>query len=201
MDKIRQIIVDRAKERHRSLRNLSIAIEKHPGYLHQFVNYGSPSDLPEKVRRSLAKELDVPERLLTAGAVDIAEIAALPRLPVMGHALAGSDTIMINEGPIEYVERPHFLANVPDAFAVFSWGTSMEPRFRPGLLLYINPHRPPRQGDDVLVEKNNGEALIKEFIKETGDHLILKQLNPAKTLKIALDQVRGAYKIVGIVIG
>lgn len=198
MDNIRQLIVDRAKEQGRSLRRLSLAIHKHPGYLHQFVNYGSPHELPEQARNDLAKELDLAPHLLRAEPpAGASQLGGLPKLPVMGHGVAGQDLIMINEGPIEFVERPHFLSNVPDAFAVFSWGTSMEPRIRPGLLLYINPHRPPRAGDDVLVEQTDGQALIKEFVRRTAEEIILRQLNPEETIKIPTNCLRGAYKVVG----
>ena len=73
----------------------------------------------------------------------------------------------------------------------------MEPRYEPGWLLHVNPFKPPIRGRDVVVYKQDNAVLIKQFVSWEGDTLVLRQLNPADTLRIPRAEVRECHLVVG----
>ena len=57
-------------------------------------------------------------------------------------------------------------------------GESMEPRFRDGYLIFVDPAVPPDHGRFVVVQgENSNEATFKQLIVE-GKRKYLKALNP-----------------------
>ncbi|TAH33046.1 MAG: XRE family transcriptional regulator [Alphaproteobacteria bacterium] len=119
-------------------------------------------------------------------------------LPVLGMAQAGKhSTLVITETPVSFIDRPPNLAGNNSAFAVWVAGKSMEPRFRLGEIIYINPAKPVDAGCFVLIELLDGSAFVKELIKQTQSKVILRQYNPAKDLEIALTEVKNIYRVVG----
>ncbi len=62
------------------------------------------------------------------------------------------DAVSFTGQVIDTVRRPPALKGIEDAFAIFVTGTSMEPRYFEGDLLFVHPTRPPEPGCDVLVE-------------------------------------------------
>lgn len=75
------------------------------------------------------------------------------------------------------------LEGVDGAYAVRVYGTSMEPRFKAGETVWINPNEPVRAGDDVIVqvateEENQRESYIKEFRSQSSKVTRLWQHNP-----------------------
>ncbi len=73
----------------------------------------------------------------------------------------------------------------------------MEPRYKPGWLLHVNPFKPPIRGRDVVVYKQGQIVLIKQFVGWEGDTLVLRQLNPPDTLRIPRTDVRECHLVVG----
>lgn len=65
MDNLRKKIENLLKERGISLASASVQIGKNSAYMHQFINKGSPVNLPEEQRIRLANILDVDEQELT----------------------------------------------------------------------------------------------------------------------------------------
>lgn len=119
-------------------------------------------------------------------------------LPVLGMAQAGKhNTLIITETPVSFIDRPPNLVGNNGAFAVWVAGKSMEPRFRIGEVIYINPAKPVDIGCYVLVELLDGSAYVKELIKQTQTKVILRQYNPAKDLEIASTEVKNIYRVVG----
>lgn len=125
-------------------------------------------------------------------------------LPITGSVAGGAKedgAFEMNGSPVDWTERPHHLAGVADAYAVYCWGSSMEPRFRAGDLLYVNPHKPVRSGDAVVVQIRSGNAAplayVKSYISQNDSILILEQINPSKRLEWPLDDVVSVHRIVG----
>jgi phage repressor protein C with HTH and peptisase S24 domain len=107
------------------------------------------------------------------------------KIPLMGQSEAGPDGRFIMNGQkIADVFCPPGLENVPDAYAVRVFGTSMEPRYRAGETVWLNPQLPVRSGDDVVVQlkaQSDGDELasyIKEFRSRSSKVLRLWQHNP-----------------------
>lgn len=107
------------------------------------------------------------------------------RIPLMGQSEAGANGKFIMNGQkVADVFCPPGLENVPDAYAVRVYGTSMEPRYRAGETVWLNPQMPVRAGDDVVVQlkpKDDGDEMasyIKEFRSRSSKVLRLWQHNP-----------------------
>jgi phage repressor protein C with HTH and peptisase S24 domain len=129
------------------------------------------------------------------------------RIPMMGQSEAGPNGRFIMNGAIVAdVFCPPGLENVPDAYAVRVYGTSMEPRYKAGETVWLNPQLPVRAGDDVVVQLKpevDGDEMasyIKEFRSRSSKTLKLWQHNPedgeSKELVFDNDTVFSVHKVV-----
>jgi hypothetical protein len=109
-------------------------------------------------------------------------------VPVRGTARGDNDgkgDFAFNGEVAGYVRRLPGLSGVNDAFALYVQGSSMSPWREEGGLVYINPHRPARVGDHVVVEMRPtqdgepGVVWLKKLIGRSPDgSLTLAQYNP-----------------------
>lgn len=194
------------------MKDLSRAIGKNDAYIQQFLDRQSPRRLPERERKLIAIHLGIDESALidddylnsigrpSGAQIRKAQPMALENkdLPIYGRALAGNPNAISLEGRmVGKTERPSFLENVEDAFAIYVNGDSMEPRFKHGEIVYINPHKPAMPGDDVLIEFLDDTGLVKELVRQTADKLIVKQHNPARRLTYKTDDIKHVRFIQG----
>jgi phage repressor protein C with HTH and peptisase S24 domain len=125
------------------------------------------------------------------------------RLKVLGMAQCGPDGWSLWNGDvIDMIERPASLNGVPNAYAVYVVGASMEPRYHPGEVVHIHPGRPIDVGAYVLVQRRGktGEAplaVIKRLVKRTGTKITLEQFNPAKVFDIKAADIVSIHRVVG----
>lgn len=98
-----------------------------------------------------------------------------------------------------YVPRLHFLSGVGSAYALYMNSDSQEPVFRHGDLLYVNPVIPPRIGDDIVIELQNGEAYIKRLLRRTAGQLTAQQFNPACELEFAASDIANVHLVVAVI--
>ena len=117
-------------------------------------------------------------------------------VPVMGTAAGSllSGAFQLQGGVIDYVRRPPALSGARDIYALYIEGSSMEPRYFPGELVYVNPHKPPRIGDTVIVQELNGDntpvaASIGVLHKRANGTIILRKYNP-RDAEITIVQTR-----------
>jgi phage repressor protein C with HTH and peptisase S24 domain len=128
-----------------------------------------------------------------------------PTLPVLGAAKGGKGGIFMQNGEaFDYVQRPSFLSDARDAYAVYMVGDSMEPRYFAGETLFVHPHKPVRQGDFVVVqlapEVEGGEAeyLVKQFVRQDQKRLQVREYQPKeRVFDVPAGRVIAAHKIVG----
>jgi len=105
-------------------------------------------------------------------------------VPLLGQSVTGPNgRFILNGQQIARLFCPPGLEGVEGAYAVRVYGTSMEPRFRAGETVWINPHEPVRAGDDVVVqiatdEEHVYDSYIKSFVSQSGSVLRLRQINP-----------------------
>jgi SOS-response transcriptional repressor LexA len=119
-------------------------------------------------------------------------------LPVMGAVKGGSEGFYFNEGePKEFVARPSGLDGVANAFALYVDGDSMEPRYFAGEILYVNPNRPITKSCFVAVELQDGQGMIKQFVKRSDETVLLRQFNPPKDIRLPTREVKRMYRITG----
>lgn len=119
----------------------------------------------------------------------------LPKdLQLLGTA-AGSEigrgAFQLSSDVVEYVRRPPGLLGVRDAYALYVEGESMSPRFEPGDMIFVHPHRKALVGDYIVIQEpdhRTGEtqAFVKRLVKVTPTVLRVKQFNPDATFDFAI---------------
>jgi phage repressor protein C with HTH and peptisase S24 domain len=93
-------------------------------------------------------------------------------------------------------------APIPDAYAVYVAGASMEPRYFPEEIVYVHPRLPVWAGDFVVAQIATGvdgdppEAYVKQLVSMDGKKLRLKQFNPKKTFSFPANKVVSVHKII-----
>lgn len=144
----------------------------------------------------------------------------LPRdVPIHGTATGAfveiqgnGDAVRIEEVEIEdavvgYARRPPAIDSNRKAYALYIVGESMEPRYRAGDLVYVDPRRAPMIGDDVIVQlvgDVNPEAdpgtvrhvLVKQLQRNTASHVELCQFNPPITFKVPKAKVHAVHRVI-----
>src|SRR5579884_581422 len=199
MDAARSAIVSRVAELGLSLSELSLKVGKNHAYFQQFIKRGVPNRLPEEVRGRVAEILGLDERLLKEASSTQVRLMMTDSLrsasrgalwiPLYGHAVGGKDGEFILSGnQVSEVLAPPNLKGVPDAYAVYVVGDSMEPRYFAGEAVFVNPRLPVRRGHFVVAQiaVQEGEpphAYIKRFVAREGRLLRLEQFNPKKILE------------------
>jgi phage repressor protein C with HTH and peptisase S24 domain len=98
-----------------------------------------------------------------------------------------------------YVPRLHTLSGVRSAYALYMSSDSQEPVLRHGDLLYVNPVIPPRLGDDVVIELQNGEAYIKRLLRRTTQEIVVQQFNPACELHFPASDIANVHLVVAVI--
>ena len=181
LDPVRRVVMERAREKHLTMADLSRAMGKNESYMHQFVHRGTPKRLPEEGRLVLATLLDVPETALRPdGAAPAMPLPLLPSgrpaaapsrfaTPAAQPALPAARDVPIyqDSGPIdataaeEWTWRPPRLVTAGGAFAL--WISRPRGRLRPGDLAYVRTTQPPRVGDTVVAVKGTEIAAIGDL--------------------------------------
>ena len=123
-------------------------------------------------------------------------------IPAYGQAVGGRDgEFILNGNRIADVLAPPSLQGVPDAYAVYVVGDSMEPRYFAGEAVFVNPRLPVRRGDFVVaqVAAEDGEpphAYVKRFVVREARTLKLEQFNPKKSLEFPVGRVISVHRII-----
>jgi phage repressor protein C with HTH and peptisase S24 domain len=124
------------------------------------------------------------------------------RIPAYGQAVGGRDgEFILNGNRIVDVLAPPSLQGVPDAYAVYVVGDSMEARYFAGEAVFVNPRLPVRRGDFVVAQiaVEPGEpphAYVKRFVARDARMLRLEQFNPKKTLQFPVARVISVHRII-----
>jgi phage repressor protein C with HTH and peptisase S24 domain len=117
-----------------------------------------------------------------------------------------SDIITIHDGDIiDYFRRPPGISNRRDVYALYVNGSSMEPRFMQGDPVFVDPKRPARPGDDVVIQIVDQQntikgSLIKRLIKQTATSITVAQFNPPAEFQIPVDRIaiNGLHRVIPI---
>src|SRR4051794_39071457 len=167
---------DRVRERRQALKLSQPQLAKKAGITYQAIQQLEAGG-GTKHLVAIARALGVTAEWLADGTGPVPKPGASPRalaekLKVLGMAQCGPDGWSLWNGDIiDMVDRPASLAGVPNAYAVYVTGASMEPRYFPGEMVMIHPGKPVTPGAFVLVQrqpKNEGEpplAVVKRLVK------------------------------------
>ena len=135
-------------------------------------------------------EVPANARLFSSEAPDFQVFAK--DIPVLGSAECGQDgCFTLNTGePIDFVRRPPGQISRRGIYCIYAEGSSMEPVYEAGDLIYVDPHRPPWLGRDVVIQlrrpSEEGEIryFLKRLVKRAGAQLRVKQFNPEKEITL-----------------
>lgn len=119
-------------------------------------------------------------------------------IPVYGRADPVTDQLHQMDKVVSHVPCPPTLAGVPDAFGVYMVGDGMEPRFFAGELLLVDPSRPVTKNCFVVVLFHDESAQVRQFLHRSPGLLYLRQLVQGDDPPLAVNRVRGVYRIVGV---
>jgi SOS-response transcriptional repressor LexA len=212
---VREYLRGKLAERGLSMKEASERMGRNHAYLQQFLERGIPAVLPEDAREKLGDVLGVaPDTLRFGGPPSRSNVRApflrLPpatpgdRIPVMGVGEGGGEGKSLWNGEVvDYVARPPALAGAPNGYATYVVGTSMEPRYHPGELIYVHPGKPVMAGAYVLVQLKppaEGEpplALIKRLVRKAGHRYVLEQFNPQRQFEVPVKDVVSIHRVVG----
>jgi phage repressor protein C with HTH and peptisase S24 domain len=125
-------------------------------------------------------------------------------LPVYGSGFCGADgRFDMNGQVVDWVARPERLRGIPGAYAVYVAGTSMEPRYMAGEVLYVHPGKPVTPGCFVVVQlqpEHEGDlpqAFVKQLVKMDSDRVVLREFSPEpRKFEVARDAVLSLHRIV-----
>ena len=213
-------IHDRIQERLEALKLNPSAASLKAGLSREAVRklLGNREQIPNgKTLFKLARALEVSEQWLLSGSdnepaslanhnaskPEVPHRYEMPNdVPVMGTA-AGSHlrgAFQISTDPVDYVRRPPALMNARNIYSLYVEGSSMEPQYFPGDLIYVHPDKPARFGDAVIVQcqtSQNGstEATIGIYSKRNGENITIKKHNPAAEIEIAKDSIVSIHKV------
>jgi phage repressor protein C with HTH and peptisase S24 domain len=159
-----------------------------------------------KLAQLIADTLKVPiDKVVGIDLGTDTKIKTAQKMPLYGAAEGGIgfDITDVRE-PVDAIDTPSWLAAVPDAYAVYVSGTSMEPRFRPGEIVYVHPGRPHRKGDYVVVQLTAAgadHAIVKQFVEVTDKCIVLRQHKPDREVTRLRNEVTAIHTIVGSFFG
>ncbi len=123
-------------------------------------------------------------------------------VPVYGQAVAGENGEFLMNGSILFTAlAPPSVVAISDAYGVRVSGSSMEPRYFDGEVVFVDPSRIARAGDFVVVQVKLDEhgdlwGFVKRFVRWNTKELVLSQFNPDKQLSFPGGQVFSCHVIV-----
>lgn len=153
----------------------------------------------EKVARSIEEFAGLPYGWLdTLGDESNTEPGPLirGRVPLLSAVQAGMykehvDNFHPNDGGMELI--PTSVPVKKHTFALRVSGDSMEPEFREGMLLVVEPEMEALPGDFVIAKNGSNETTFKQLVRDGGDWF-LKPMNERYPIKPLADST-----IVGVV--
>jgi phage repressor protein C with HTH and peptisase S24 domain len=120
-------------------------------------------------------------------------------IPIVGMARAGADGFFDENGfPIGADETVHFPDLGEDrVYALEIAGDSMEPMYRAGDVVIVQPGAAVRRGDRVVVRTRAGEVMAKVLGRKNDQTIELTSLNPAhKPRELAAADIEWIARIV-----
>ncbi|MGE0044150.1 MAG: helix-turn-helix transcriptional regulator [Hyphomonadaceae bacterium] len=102
-------------------------------------------------------------------------------IPIVGMARAGADGFFDEDGYPVGAEETQRFPGLDDArvYALEISGDSMEPVYREGDVVIVQPGAPVRRQDRVIVRTKDGEVMCKVLARRTDQMVELASLNPA----------------------
>jgi hypothetical protein len=183
-----------------TLKAASIACGRNHGYFHQYLFQSKPRFLPEDVRIKLAQYLGIaenrlrePELFVSVDPPATQQSEVRPRLMVYGR---GSEPGIDMTAPVAELDCPPSLLRVVDAFAAYIHDPELGPWLPVGSLIYIDPSKPLRPADFVLV-KSGRTGRIAIYRGRTAEGIVVDTGN-GRDESVHLATLTGFWKVVSV---
>lgn len=156
-------------------------------------------ELLQKWVKRFADYFDLPPAVIRGDAPVDAATAEIPVFGVAAGSAVGAFTM--TSDVVDWAKRPPGLQAARDCYALFVAGSSMEPRYFPGEIIYVNPHRPVRARDPVVIQQRGGaqtggiQAWLKIFERSTAEKIIARQYNPDATIDFLHSTVKAMHRV------
>lgn len=120
-------------------------------------------------------------------------------VPLYGWVGAASESrlTLADQNLRGYVPMHPNQAHIRDAFALEVSDISMVPRYEPGEIVYIAPHRWPTRGQDCVVVTLDAHGFLKRFVAREPNRVVLHQLNPDRPVYFELTKIEAIHTVVG----
>ncbi|WMS44159.1 helix-turn-helix transcriptional regulator [Acuticoccus sp. MNP-M23] len=104
-------------------------------------------------------------------------------VPLLGEAHAGFDLAPTGTEDPVMVPKPPRIVSFPDKrhdplYALSVVGSSMEPLYRDGDILFIAPSAPTNPGNRVVVKLKDNDVVVKVLKEAAGDNFAFHAVNP-----------------------
>ncbi len=133
---------------------------------------------------------------------DTVELRWMPgKLPVYAATDMGGGIVSISQKPSANDALPRFAWDIPGVFGIFTVTEEMSPAYERGDRPLVNPSKPVREGDDVLIltgEVGKGgtpRAALRRLVSITPTHWRAKQWNPPKIEKFDRKEWPIAFRV------
>ncbi len=216
LDDTQRLVADRLEFRLQETGKKAATVSRQaglgPDFIRDFLT-GRKAKMNADALVRIARELGVTVAYFhtnTAEAAESADMLAaaepppVKSLPIYGRAAGSRDgALQFEPQIIDWAPCPPGVLETRDAYALWVMNDSMKPRFRNGDIVFIEPHRPVRPGDDVVIQirrddTNTVETWIKEFVGYRGDDIVAWQHNPPQELVFHRDEVTEMQRIIPI---
>jgi phage repressor protein C with HTH and peptisase S24 domain len=154
--------------------------------------------LAEQLSKSTKDLVASFSRLQLGRAETTASLRSVPLLGTAAGSLVGSMTFP--DGGDHVLQCPPGLANSPDGYALRLTGSSMEPRYWPGDIIFVDPARPVRRGDIVVIQTQDWDgsdilAWLKQLERRDGEWVRVRQYNPPSEIAWKAANVRFIHRV------
>ncbi|MCW1985568.1 UNVERIFIED_ORG: phage repressor protein C with HTH and peptisase S24 domain [Sphingomonas sp. R1F5B] len=139
-------------------------------------------------------------------------------VPILGTALGAErvvdslaieQTFLYSEDVIGTAKRPVVLDGRADVYGIYVQGSSMDPAFEDGQLIFVEGKRQPRIGEYAIVylrmngndqEQDDGHSartvLVKRLVRRSASFLELEQFNPKSRFTIDTKDVLKYHRVI-----
>lgn len=133
---------------------------------------------------------------------DTVEFRWMPgKLPVYAATDMGGGIVSVSDKPSANDALPRFAWDIPGVFGIFTVTEEMSPAYERGDRPLVNPSKPVREGDDVLIltgdvgKGGTPRAALRRLVGITPTHWRVKQWNPPKVEKFDRKEWPIAYRV------
>lgn len=133
---------------------------------------------------------------------DTVELRWMPgKLPVYAATDMGGGIVSISKEPSANDALPRFAWDIPGVFGIFTVTEEMSPAYERGDRPLVNPSKPVREGDDVLIltgpvgKGDTPRAALRRLVSITPTHWRAKQWNPPRIEKFDRKEWPIAFRV------